>query len=160
MLNKAIEIAIQAHNGQVDKAGHPYIGHPLRVMNMGITDEEKILGILHDVVEDSEWTFDQLTAVGFSMEIIDALRCLTKLSESEPYDQFIQRIQTNPLAVKVKINDLTDNMDIRRLTHISEQDVKRLQKYLKAYRLLLKEPTSFTNTYQVEHPTVYQPDTQ
>lgn len=160
MLNKAIEIAVQAHNGQVDKAGHPYIGHSLRVMNMGITDEEKILGILHDVVEDSEWTFDQLTAVGFSMEIIDALRCLTKLSESEPYDQFIQRIQTNPLAVKVKINDLTDNMDIRRLTHISEQDVKRLQKYLKAYRLLLKEPTSFTNTYQVEHPTVYQPDTQ
>lgn len=160
MLNKAIEIAVQAHNGQVDKAGHPYIGHSLRVMNMGITDEEKILGILHDVVEDSEWTFDQLTAVGFSTEIIDALRCLTKLSESEPYDQFIQRIQTNPLAVKVKINDLTDNMDIRRLTHISEQDVKRLQKYLKAYRLLLKEPTSFTNTYQVEHPTVYQPDTQ
>lgn len=135
-LTKAIEIATKAHEGQVDKVGQSYIKHPLRVMAMGATDEEKIVGVLHDVVEDSDWTFERLIDEGFSEEIIDALRCVTKLSESEPYDAFIERVKTNPLAVKVKINDLTDNMDIRRLPSISESDVKRLRKYLKAYRQL------------------------
>lgn len=65
MLNKAIEIATKAHEGQVDKAGKPYIDHPLRVMNMGVTDDEKIIGVLHDVVEDSDWTFEQLVTEGF-----------------------------------------------------------------------------------------------
>lgn len=160
MLNKAINIATQAHEGQIDKAGQPYIGHPLRVMSMGITDEEKIVGILHDVVEDSDWTFEQLAAEGFSSEIIEALRCLTKLSESEPYDKFIQRVKANPLATKVKINDLTDNMDIRRLAYISEKDVKRLRKYLKAYRQLLKELTYSVEACRVEHPNAYKPWTQ
>lgn len=141
MLNKAIDIARKAHEGQVDKAGQPYMGHPLRVMSMGATDEEKIVGVLHDVIEDSDWTFERLTAEGFSAEVVDALRCVSKLSESEPYDKFIQRVRTNPLAVKVKMNDLTDNMDIRRLAYISEKDVKRLRKYLKAYKLLLGKPT-------------------
>ncbi|MEG1864695.1 MAG: phosphohydrolase [Alistipes sp.] len=136
MLDKAIEIATQAHKGQVDKAGQSYIGHPLRVMSMGATDNEKIVGVLHDVVEDSDWTFERLIAEGFSAEVIDALRCVTKLSECEPYDQFIERVKTNPLAIKVKLNDLTDNMDIRRLAEISEKDVIRLQKYLKAYKEL------------------------
>jgi (p)ppGpp synthase/HD superfamily hydrolase len=121
MVNKAIDIATKAHTGQVDKAGQSYINHPLRVMGMGTTDEEKIVGVLHDVVEDSDWTFEQLAAEGFSAEIIDALRCVTKLSDDEPYDKFIQRVKSNPLAVKVKINDLTDNMDIRRLAYISEK---------------------------------------
>lgn len=140
MIERAIDIATKAHNGQVDKAGQPYIGHPLRVMSMGTTDNEKIVGVLHDVVEDSDWTFERLTAEGFSTEVVDALRCVTKLSESEPYDKFIHRVNTNPLAVKVKLNDLTDNMDIRRLAYISEKDVKRLRKYLKAYKQLLDEP--------------------
>lgn len=160
MLNKAIEIATKAHEGQVDKAGQPYIGHPLRVMSMGSTDEEKIVGVLHDVVENSDWTFEQLIAEGFSTEIIKALRCVTKLSENEPYDKFIQRIKTNPLAVKVKINDLTDNMDIRRLTYISEKDIKRLRKYLKAYKQLLNEPTYSIEAYRIESPNAYKPWTQ
>ena len=134
MLNRAIKIATEAHAGQLDKVGQPYINHPLRVMNMGATVEEKIVGVLHDVVEDSDWTLEQLVAEGFSAEIIEALRCVTKLSDDEPYDEFIKRIAVNPLAVKVKLNDLTDNMDIRRLTDISDNDVKRLRKYLKAYR--------------------------
>ena len=160
MLNKAIEIATKAHEGQVDKAGQPYIGHPLRVMAMGATEDEKIVGVLHDVVEDSDWTFERLTAEGFSSEIIDALRCVTKLSESEPYDKFIQRVKTNPLAVKVKINDLTDNMDIRRLAYISEKDVKRLRKYLKAYKQLLGEPTYSVEACRIDYPNAYMPWTQ
>ena len=133
-LKRAIEIATEAHRGQFDKAGNEYIGHPLRVMTMGNTTEEKIIGVLHDVVEDSAWTFEQLEAEGFSAEIIEALRCLTKLSDGEPYDKFIARIKHNPLALAVKLNDLTDNMDIRRLPYLSDKDVKRLKKYLKAYK--------------------------
>ncbi len=157
MLNKAIKIATKTHEGQVDKAERPYISHPLRVMAMGTTEEEKIVGVLHDVVEDSDWTFERLTAEGFSSEVVDALRCVTKLSESEPYDMFIQRVKANPLAVKVKINDLTDNMDIRRLAYISEKDVKRLRKYLKAYKQLLGEPTYSVEACRMDHPNAYMP---
>ncbi len=138
-IQKAIEIATQAHKGQVDKSGKEYIGHPLRVMEMGKTEEEKIVGVLHDVVEDTDWTFERLEAEGFSKEVIDALRCVTKVSENENYDDFIERVKTNPLAVAVKINDLSDNMDIRRLPYLSDKDVKRLKKYLKAYKKLIGE---------------------
>ena len=160
MLQKANDIATKSHDGQVDKAGQPYIGHPLRVMSMGVTDEEKIVGVLHDVVEDSDWTFEGLAAEGFSTEVIDALRCITKLSESEPYDKFIQRVKTNPLSAKVKLYDLMDNMDIRRLAYISEKDVKRLRKYLKAYKQLLDEPTYSVEVCRIEHPNAYKPWTQ
>lgn len=129
---------MQAHAGQVDKAGMPYAGHVMRVMQAGRTIDEKIVGVLHDLVEDTDWTFEALLAEGFPTHIIDALRCVTKLSDDEPYDAFIQRVKTNPLAVAVKINDLTDNMDIRRLSDITENDVQRLRKYLKAYRNLIK----------------------
>lgn len=160
MLHKAIEIATKAHDGQVDKAGRPYIGHPLRVMAMGTTEEEKIVGVLHDVVEDSDWTFERLADEGFSSEVIDALRCVAKLSQSEPYDKFIQRVKANPLAVKVKISDLTDNMDVRRLAYISEKDVKRLRKYLRAYKQLLGEPTYSVEACRIDHPNAYMPWTQ
>ena len=129
---------MQAHAGQVDKAGMPYAGHVMRVMQAGRTIDEKIVGVLHDLVEDTDWTFEALLAEGFPTHIIDAPRCVTKLSDDEPYDAFIQRVKTNPLAVAVKINDLTDNMDIRRLSDITENDVQRLRKYLKAYRNLIK----------------------
>jgi (p)ppGpp synthase/HD superfamily hydrolase len=107
---RAIEIATEAHRGQLDKAGRDYIGHPLRVMEMGKTEEEKIVGVLHDVVEDTGWTFEKLAAEGFSQEVIAALRCVTKLHENEKYDDFIERVQKNPLATAVKINDLNHNL--------------------------------------------------
>jgi (p)ppGpp synthase/HD superfamily hydrolase len=138
-LNRAIEIATEAHKGQFDKAGNEYIGHPLRVMEMGKTEDEKIVGVLHDVIEDTSWTFEAIEAEGFSKEIVDALRCVTKLSDNENYDDFIDRVKKNPLAVAVKINDLTDNMDIRRLPYLSDKDVQRLKKYLKAYKRLVGE---------------------
>ena len=154
-LERAIEIATEAHRGQLDKAGNEYIQHPLRVMAAGRTTSEKIVGVLHDVVEDSNWTLEQLAAEGFSGEIIEAIQCLTKLSESEPYDKYIARIKTNKLAVAVKLNDLTDNMDIRRLPYLSDKDVKRLKKYLKAYKKLTGEPVYSIYAARQEHPNAY-----
>lgn len=137
-IEKAIEIAVAAHKGQKDKSGADYILHPLRVMERGKSEIEKICGVLHDVVEDSEWTFEMLKNEGFSDEVIAVLRCVTKESEKEDYDVFINRIAQNPTAVEVKINDLLDNMDITRLKELNEQDVKRLNKYLKAFWKLQK----------------------
>lgn len=154
-LERAIEIATEAHKGQYDKAGNDYIGHPLRVMDMGKTEKEKIVGVLHDVVEDTEWTFAQLAAEGFAQEVIDALQCVTKLSENENYDDFIERVKKNPLATAVKINDLSDNMDIRRLPYLSDKDVKRLKKYLKAYKKLIGEPVYSIYAARQEHPNAY-----
>ena len=159
-LQRAIEIATQAHQGQFDKSGKDYIGHPLRVMEMGKTEEEKIVGVLHDVVEDSAWTFEALEAEGFSQEIIAALRCVTKLHENEKYDDFIERVRKNPLATAVKINDLTDNMDIRRLPYLSDKDVKRLKKHLKAYKRLTGEPVYSVYAARQEHPNAYEPWTE
>jgi (p)ppGpp synthase/HD superfamily hydrolase len=82
-LERAIQIATEAHKGQLDKSGKDYIGHPLRVMEMGRSEQEKIVGVLHDVVEDTDRTFERLGAEGFSEEIIAALRCVTKTSENE-----------------------------------------------------------------------------
>ena len=159
-LQRAIEIATEAHKGQFDKSGKDYIGHPLRVMEMGKNEEERIVGVLHDVVEDTPWTFEMLEAEGFPPEIIAALKCVTKISENENYDDFIERVKKNPLAVAVKINDLTDNMDIRRLPYLSDKDVKRLKKYLKAYKKLIGEPLYSIYAARQENPNAYDPWTE
>ena len=159
-LQRAIEIATQAHQGQLDKTGRDYIGHPLRVMEMGKTEDEKIVGVLHDVVEDTDWSFEKLAAEGFSQEIIAALRCITKLHENENYDDFIERVRKNPLAKAVKINDLSDNMDIRRLPYLSDKDVKRLKKYLRAYKKLIGEPVYSIYAAKEEHPNAFDPWTK
>ena len=135
-LERAIEIAREAHAGQVDKAGKDYINHPLRVMEMGKDENEKIVGVLHDVVEDSDWTFEMLEAEGFSTEIIDALRCVTKLSEDEDYDHFLNRIKGNRLALKVKLCDLVDNLDASRIKEPTDSDIKRSKKYARAYAFI------------------------
>ena len=135
MLEKAIQIALEAHKGQTDKAGAPYLLHLIRVMNAGQTENEKICSILHDLVEDTPWTFEDLRREGFSEEVIKSLVCVTK-QPNEPYTHFIERIKKNSLATKVKLNDLRDNMDITRLTFITEEDTQRLNKYLSAYHFL------------------------
>lgn len=159
-LQRAIEIATESHKGQFDKAGRDYIGHPLRVMEMGRTEEEKIVGVLHDVIEDTDWTFEALEAEGFSKYVIDALRCVTKTSENENYNDFIERVKKNPLAVTVKVNDLTDNLDIRRLPYLGDKDVKRLKKYLKAYKKLTGEPVYSVYAARQEPPNAYEPWTE
>lgn len=156
-LERAIEIAREAHYGQVDKSGCEYIGHPLRVMSAGKNIEEKITGVLHDVLEDSIWTLEMLENEGFSKEIIEALQCLTKYPGNEPYEKYIARIKKNPLATAVKLNDLTDNMDIRRLPYISDKDIKRLKKYLKAYKQLSDIPVYSIEACRVDYPQAYNP---
>lgn len=156
-LERAIEIAREAHKGQKDKSGCDYIGHPLRVMAAGNTLQERIVGVLHDVIEDSCWTFGMLVEEGFDDEIIDALKCLTKKNDNEPYDTFIARIKSNPLATTVKLNDLTDNMDIRRLPYLSDKSIKRLKKYLKAYRQLSGKPAYSIPACRLEYPNAFNP---
>ena len=112
MIERAIEIAVNAHKNQKDKSGAPYILHLIRVMEKGKTEIEKICGILHDLVEDTNWTFEKIAKEGFSNEIIDVLKCVTKESENEDYNRFIKRVMKNETAISVKINDLNENMDI------------------------------------------------
>ena len=132
-LATAISIATEAHAAQVDKYGAPYIAHVMRVMQLGKTDDERIVGVLHDVVEDTPWTFEQLIEKGLAPHLVEALRCVTKESDDEDYDHFINRIIPNRLACLVKLNDLTDNMDLRRVPELTEKDVPRFNKYLSAY---------------------------
>jgi (p)ppGpp synthase/HD superfamily hydrolase len=138
LLSKAIELAIKVHSEQKDKQGIPYLTHVFRVAMRGRSQEEKICGILHDVIEDSDLSFDDIRKEGFPENILEALQCLTKKEETEPYDEFINRIKKNPLAIRVKLNDLEDNMDLRRYTILKENDVVRLNKYLKAYHELIE----------------------
>ena len=132
-LERAIEIAVEAHKGVLDKGGSPYVLHPLRMMFAVTTDEEKIVAVLHDVVEDGEdWDFGRLEKEGFSTEILNALRSVTKITEDEDYDNFIERALRNPIGRQVKIADLKDNLDVTRIGELIERDMKRLNKYKKA----------------------------
>ena len=137
MLERAIEIAVEAHKGQLDKGGNPYILHPLRVMMSVDFELEKIVAVLHDVVEDSDWTFEALLTDGFSNEVIEALKSVTKKSDNEDYDSFIQRAIRNPIGRKVKIADLRDNLDVTRIPDIGEKDLQRISKYKKALKTLI-----------------------
>ena len=135
-LQKAIEIAVKAHNGQVDKVGAPYILHPLRVMFALKDLDEQIVGVLHDVIEDTPETPASLKHEGFSEQILEALDCVTK-RESEKYEEFIERLKDNPIARAVKLADLEDNMNLLRLKTITEKDQDRLVKYHSAYHALV-----------------------
>ena len=135
LLQKAIGIAVEAHRGQKDKYGAPYILHPLRVMSRLDDAPGRIAAILHDVVEDSEWTFEDLKREGFPKNILDALDCLTR-RERESYEQFVNRSARNPLGRRVKLADLEDNMDLRRIPALKAKDLERLQRYHKAWRKL------------------------
>ncbi len=135
-LERAIELAVEYHKGQVDKAGKPYILHPLRLMMSVNKDDEKIVAVMHDIVEDTDITLDDLRNEGFSGEVIDAIECVTK-REGEDYQSFIDRIAHNPLATKVKLADLEDNMDLSRLSDVTEKDLERVEKYKKAKEQLL-----------------------
>ena len=124
LLERAILLAVQAHRGQVDRSGAPYILHPLRVMFRVETENERIAAVLHDVVEDTDWTLDGLRAEGFPEEIVQAVDCLTR-REGESYDDRVARAAAHPIARRVKLADLEDNMDARRLTRWSEEDAAR-----------------------------------
>lgn len=130
-LIRATQIAVEAHTGHTDKNGQPYLGHVLRVMSAGHTLQEKIVGALHDVIEDSDWTLEGLEKEGFSDEILSAVDAMTHDNDSETYEEYLLRIQKNPIATRVKLNDLSDNMDIRRLKELDDTAIVRIRKYLK-----------------------------
>lgn len=135
LLEQAILLAVQAHSGQRDKAWLPYVLHPLRVM-LGQTDPEaRIAAVLHDVVEDTDITIDQLAEAGFTASVLDAIRLLTH-DKSTAYMDYIRAVADNPIASQVKLADLTDNMNISRIPNPTEKDYLRLEKYQFAYRYL------------------------
>ena len=136
-LDRAIELAKQHHEGQTDKAGKPYIEHPLRVMNQVESEEEKIVAVLHDIVEDTDISLDDLRNEGFSEKVVSAVECLTK-QDGENYDSYIERISFNPLAVKIKLADLEDNSDLTRLPEVTDKDLERIEKYDKALEKLTR----------------------
>ncbi|MDR2647684.1 MAG: HD domain-containing protein [Oscillospiraceae bacterium] len=130
-LNKAIEIAAKAHAEQVDKGGNPYILHPLRVMLNCEDETARICAVLHDVIEDTDITPDDLRVEGFGEDVIAALDCLTKRN-GENYDDFISRVLTNLTACRVKLADLADNMDLTRIPNPTAKDEERIKKYSEA----------------------------
>ena len=131
----ALRIAIRAHEGQKDKSGREYIMHPIRVAEWCRDPRAKIVALLHDTIEDTDVTPDYLYSQGFPDEIIEGVLSVTK-REGESYEDFVSRAALNPLGREVKRADLEDNMDIRRLETISDDDVNRLRKYLKAWHYL------------------------
>lgn len=135
VLQRAIEIAVEAHRDQVDKAGAPYVLHPLRLMLRVSGNDAMIAAVLHDVVEDTDWTIDRLRREGFSETVLAAIDCLTR-RDGETYEEFIERAAVNPVARRVKLADLEDNMDIRRIRMLGPNAHDRLARYHAAwYRL-------------------------
>lgn len=134
-IEEAIRIAVEAHRGQHDRAGAPYILHPLRMMFRVQTDAERMAAVLHDVVEDTAWTLDDLRARGFPDEVVNAVDHLTRRAD-ESYEAFVERAAAHPVARRVKIADIEDNLDVRRIGSVGEGDTERLNRYLRAWRRL------------------------
>ena len=130
-LERAIAIAAKAHAGKVDKAGAPYILHPLRVMLKLEGTEERIVAVLHDVVEDSDTTLEDLRNEGFSDVVVHAVDAVT-IRSGESYDDFVRRAALNRIGRRVKLADLEDNSDLSRIPHPTEKDYARLAKYERA----------------------------
>ena len=138
-LERAIEIAAKAHAGQTDKAGQPYILHPIRVMMSVSGPEERIAAVLHDTVEDTKLTIDDLERNGFSEAIIAAVQALTK-SEGETRIAAARRAVVDPIARAVKLADVADNMDLSRISNPTANDIARIEEYKVVRDLLVAGP--------------------
>lgn len=134
-LQRAIEIAVSAHAKQTRKDGSPYILHPLRLMMAVDSVEAKMVAVLHDVVEDTNVTLDDLKSEGFSDTVMGAIRCVTHEPDVS-YDDYIACIKANPLARQVKLADLTDNSNLFEIPKLGERDLSRLAKYHRAFKVL------------------------
>ena len=137
-IERAIVIAAEAHAGQVDKAGAPYILHPLRVMLRMETGDERITAVLHDLVEDSAWDLDQLRAEGFSEQVVRAIDSVTR-RDGESYDDFLLRAGRDAIGLRVKLADLEDNCDITRIATPTDGDLARMEKYRRAIEQLQRQ---------------------
>jgi len=150
-LERAIAIAVEAHAGQRDKSGAPYLLHPLRVMfgvqcEAALLEEARIVAALHDVVEDNPaWTLDRLREEGFSGNVVAGVDAVTRRTGErggggyeESYEEFVVRAAQHPIGRAVKLADLRDNMDVTRLAEVGEKERERLARYLHAYRMLIQ----------------------
>ena len=131
----ALAIASEKHDGQTDKSGMPYIGHVVRVAERCQSPTAKIVALLHDIIEDTDVTADYLREKGIPDDIVACVLIMTR-RDGESYEDYIRRVAANPVCREVKISDLEDNMDIRRLTDLTDYDFQRLRKYLKAWHFL------------------------
>ena len=131
MFELALSIAKKAHEGQYDKAGVVYINHPLFVASLVDTQEEKAVALLHDVLEDSPYTAEELILAGLPETVVTAVQVLTK-KKGQDYQQYLELVKSNPIARCVKLADLKHNSDLSRLATITEKDLERFEKYKKA----------------------------
>lgn len=135
LTKKAMKICFKAHKKQIDKAGLPYVFHPYHLAEQMDDETSTVCALLHDVVEDSYYTFDDLAETGFTSEIIDVLKILTH-DKGTPYQDYIKKISENQVAKKVKIADLKHNSDVARLGNVDDVALERIKKYKKAIRFL------------------------
>ena len=132
---KALKICFEAHRDQSDKSGAPYVFHPFHLAEQMDTEESTVVALLHDVVEDTDYTLSDLDAMGFSERIIEALSLMTH-DPSVPYMEYVKRISNNQLATKVKLADLRHNSDLTRLEYVDSKALARVKKYAEAIVLL------------------------
>lgn len=135
LTKKALKLCFEVHKNQVDKTGLPYVFHPFHLAEQMDDELSTVCALLHDVVEDSDVTFDELSEMGFPSEVIDVLRLLTH-EDGVPYMDYVREIKKNPVATKVKIADLKHNSDLTRLDEVDEWAIKRNQKYKEALKIL------------------------
>ena len=138
LTKKALKLCFEAHKEQVDKTGLPYVFHPFHLAEQMTDEISTVCALLHDVVEDSSYTFKDLSDMGFPQEVIDVLKFLTH-DDSVPYLDYVKEIKKNPIATKVKLADLAHNSDLTRLDKIDERALERAEKYKKAMAILIQE---------------------
>jgi (p)ppGpp synthase/HD superfamily hydrolase len=140
-LEKAVSLALQAHDGILDKGGAPYILHALRIMLQMDTVEEMMAAVLHDALEDGDVDMMTLEDAGFSPGVVDAVDSLTR-RENEAYEAYIERVALNETARKIKKADLLDNLNLSRLTDLNPSDFERIQTYHRALVCLGNRPSA------------------
>ena len=131
MVDLALSIARQAHEGQLDKAGVDYIEHPIYVASQVDTEEEKAVALLHDVIEDSPFTAEELLLAGLPETVVTAVQILSK-KKGQEYQTYLENVKSNSLARVVKLADLKHNSDLSRLSSVTDKDLERLEKYKNA----------------------------
>ena len=136
LTKKALRLCFDAHKDQVDKTGMPYVFHPFHLAEQMTDEISTVCALLHDVIEDTEYTFSDLSEMGFPDEVIEVLRLLTHEGDI-PYMEYVEGISHNPIATRVKLADLRHNSDLTRIDEPDEWALKRNEKYLRAIELLL-----------------------
>ena len=138
LTRKAIKLAFKAHEGQLDRAGLPYILHPLHVAEQMKDEDTCVIALLHDVIEDTDVTLEDRREYGFTEVQVAGVESMTR-EDDEDYFEYIRDVKKNPLAVKVKLEDLKHNSDVSRMIEVTDRDRQRLDKYKKAMEILLSE---------------------